>query len=148
MVERMDQPPPMSVLILAERRPPCYCLGITVRRIAKSLIQRPDEVKRLVEVPGKERGHWGGNGDIGGGNKDSACFERKLRKIGKNPGRENGDGTRKREGKSGVGASFLPENPVSAKIRCPAAHNAVGLAGESPAVGIDCFIHVVIFDAD
>ena len=22
--------------------------------------------------------------------------------------------------------------------RCPAAHNAVGLAGESPAVGIDC----------
>jgi len=24
------------------------------------------------------------------------------------------------------------------KIRCPAAHNAVGLAGESPAVGIDC----------
>ena len=24
------------------------------------------------------------------------------------------------------------------EIRCPAAHNAVGLAGESPAVGIDC----------
>ena len=39
--------------------------------------------------------------------------------------------------KSGVGSSFLPEgNP--GEIRCPAAHNAVGLAGESPAVGIDC----------
>ena len=24
------------------------------------------------------------------------------------------------------------------EFRCPAAHNAVGLAGESPAVGIDC----------
>ena len=33
--------------------------------------------------------------------------------------------------KSGVSAPFL-------EIRCPAAHNAVGLAGESPAVGIDC----------
>ena len=35
--------------------------------------------------------------------------------------------------KSGVSSSFLP-----VEIRCPAAHNAVGLAGESPAVGIDC----------
>ena len=40
-------------------------------------------------------------------------------------------------------ASYIDEqakerggNPV--EIRCPAAHNAVGLAGESPAVGIDC----------
>ena len=33
--------------------------------------------------------------------------------------------------KSGVSSSFR-------EIRCPAAHNAVGLAGESPAVGIDC----------
>ena len=36
----------------------------------------------------------------------------------------------------------------SGEIRCPAAHNAVGLAGESPAVGIDCLSTVVIFDAD
>ena len=28
--------------------------------------------------------------------------------------------------------------PTAREIRCPAAHNAVGLAGESPAVGIDC----------
>ena len=29
--------------------------------------------------------------------------------------------------------------PVSHReFRCPAAHNAVGLAGESPAVGLDC----------
>ena len=34
---------------------------------------------------------------------------------------------RRSRGKHGVGES-----------RCPAAHNAVGLAGESPAVGIDC----------
>ena len=33
--------------------------------------------------------------------------------------------------------------PVSGEIRCPAAHNAVGLAGESPAVGIDCLSDTV-----
>ncbi len=33
----------------------------------------------------------------------------------------------------------LPLQFVDAgEIRCPAAHNAVGLAGESPAVGINC----------
>ena len=33
---------------------------------------------------------------------------------------------------------LLPLEDNSGTIRCPAAHNAVGLAGESPAVGIDC----------
>ena len=36
-----------------------------------------------------------------------------------------------RQGQFGVGSPL-------GTIRCPAAHNAVGLAGESPAVGIDC----------
>jgi len=30
------------------------------------------------------------------------------------------------------------EKLIPGASRCPAAHNAVGLAGESPAVGIDC----------
>ena len=37
--------------------------------------------------------------------------------------------------------SILPDGTSGGnpgEIRCPAAHNAVGLAGESPAVGIDC----------
>ena len=36
----------------------------------------------------------------------------------------------------GHGIYFWEHSP--GEFRCPAAHNAVGLAGESPAVGIDC----------